>query len=68
MYDREMAQRALERTSPQCRKMIHEVARERGIPACDVALETALTVTHEQVGEALYALKKQRDHPALRSV
>lgn len=59
MYDREMAQIALERTSPEFRVMVEATARTRGISACDVALEIALMASQEESKGALYALQKR---------
>ncbi|GAB2798945.1 hypothetical protein GCM10027040_27390 [Halomonas shantousis] len=63
MYDREMAQAALQRTSPKYQAMVEEVARKRGMAACDVALETALLVAQEATREALFALNNRKGNP-----
>lgn len=68
MYDREMAQDALQMMSSDERAEVERSARIRGVPACDVLLETALLVAQEQSKDALYALRERQARPPLRAV
>ncbi|MCG7598379.1 hypothetical protein MHM84_01105 [Halomonas sp. McH1-25] len=68
MFDREMAQAALNSISPEYQAMVHEAARTRGVAACDIALETALQVAQEEAGKALFALRKEQSRPRLRLI
>lgn len=68
MYDREMAQQALQCMSPENRATAEATARFRNMAACDVVLETALLVANEQSREGLYALRARQARPQLRAV
>ncbi|QJQ93939.1 MULTISPECIES: hypothetical protein [Halomonadaceae] len=68
MYDREMAQAALQRMSIEHRSMAEAKARARGVSACDVVLEEALLVSQELASDALFALRQQQARPTLRVV
>nr|WP_299241443.1 hypothetical protein [uncultured Halomonas sp.] len=68
MFDREMAQTALNRMTPTMRGIAEAEGLRRGIPACDVVLERGLSVMREEVGQALYSLKKGQVRPWLRVV